>query len=1137
MSSLIIPFRPSDIPTGLVGYWKFNNDATDSSASGYHLNGAPEVNVNSGLETWTGLTNLVTNGNMETGSPPSTWILQGAGATWAREGTIIKTGTYSGKLTRSGTDTQVYQNVGGAGLIGKTIVVRAWVWCNVANKAAVWVGDGGGGGTSYWDYHPGDSQWHYMTGYVVVGGSTTAVYAYCHIDSTDCSAYFDDFICYEQLPPTNWAFYAPNGGVVYQESEYIKTGTYSAKATSPEGYTTQLYQTIASPGSYSGKTMIFSAWCKCSVASKARLQIYTAGATSPYVYSSYHTGSGNWERLTCTLTLPASCTDFWTLMNLTGSTGGTSVYWDETNCYESLFLANGNYWKDAYSANLVAASSQYFSIDASPFSGRIMLSVWVRPATATMTAGIMSHYYSATANWDFYLNSGVPTFKRTRVGATDIDVAGTTVLQVGRKYHIVYMMVGDDILMFVDGNLEGRQSLAFANWQGLTSIHIGHGQYFTTNYFNGEISDLGYWNATGTPIQAKSLALGVDLANEAYRPNNVSVQPTHWWKLNEPNGIRYGALNLASNGSFEIGDPSTGWALTGAGATTSRSTEQVKVGTYSAKVTRSGANCYILQDISGGTIGPWRGKTLTVGCWVYATVASTVYISINDNVGGNSSTTHSGGSTWEWLTVTYTISSTATAINVFPTIITTDQSAYFDGLVVVVGSTVSQTSTASPYNGLTLADNNTVLSSGGYVEGIGAKFDRANTEYLSTTSDSDFNTGTDSFTWRARFKMDALLDGTYVVYSPMCQYVDASNHRVLYVILTGGVYYLAFYSYVSASFEVVFSGAIPTPSAGVFYDSVLRRNGNDYELFWDGVSVATTTDSSSLTTLDGNFYVGWSGAANQYMHGVIEDMAFWKGYALSDAEIKSLACALPIQQQGIVSYWKGANVNDSYGTNTLTDAGIVGYTTDGKVGKAMDFEVGDSKYLSLANNDSIDITSDMAIFSWVKPESVGIVAQILDKDMTGDGYGLFILNDNKVGMVIANDADYSTTSVAAGTWAHCFGNYDGASKAMWINGVLEGNGAFTTNPADVTSALRLGALVVSDTYFLDGLLNETLLAKRYFRPEEIKAVYLKGLNGKEATSSSVVLTNIKSVAGVLYASIKKISSVAIASVGKVGGLA
>jgi hypothetical protein len=66
--------------------------------------------------------------------------------------------------------------------------------------------------------------------------------------------------------------------------------------------------------------------------------------------------------------------------------------------------------------------------------------------------------------------------------------------------------------------------------------------------------------------------------------------------------------------------------------------------------------------------------------------------------------------------------------------------------------------------------------------------------------------------------------------------------------------------------------------------------------------------------------------------------------------------------------------------------------------------------------------------------------------------------------------------------------------------IAEGNGAFTTNPSDTASELRLGSTVAGGDY-ADGLMNETVLTKRYFRPEEIKAVYLKGLNGKEVTSS------------------------------------
>ncbi len=53
--------------------------------------------------------NLIENGGMETGDPLSNWTLSGAGATFAQSTTQVWIGTYSGALTRSGTDCVVYQ--------------------------------------------------------------------------------------------------------------------------------------------------------------------------------------------------------------------------------------------------------------------------------------------------------------------------------------------------------------------------------------------------------------------------------------------------------------------------------------------------------------------------------------------------------------------------------------------------------------------------------------------------------------------------------------------------------------------------------------------------------------------------------------------------------------------------------------------------------------------------------------------------------------------------------------------------------------------------------------------------------------------------------------------------------------------
>jgi len=159
---------------------------------------------------------------------------------------------------------------------------------------------------------------------------------------------------------------------------------------------------------------------------------------------------------------------------------------------------------------------------------------------------------------------------------------------------------------------------------------------------------------------------------------NAEALAAAWANIDEKN-----LTNLLQNGSFEAGDPPAGWTLGGAGATLSRSAAQVKIGGYSALLTRVGANCYIAQDPLD--YARYKGKNLTFGCWVYATVASRARIRITDSAGASSSDYHSGAAGWEWLTVTREIDAAAATITAGGYILTGNTSAYFDGAILVEG--------------------------------------------------------------------------------------------------------------------------------------------------------------------------------------------------------------------------------------------------------------------------------------------------------------------------------------------------------------------------------------------------------------------------------------------------------------------
>ncbi len=127
--------------------------------------------------------------------------------------------------------------------------------------------------------------------------------------------------------------------------------------------------------------------------------------------------------------------------------------------------------------------------------------------------------------------------------------------------------------------------------------------------------------------------------------------------------------------------PPTSWILSGSGATIAREEGTVKTGTYSAKVTRNGADCDIYQDIQsagGHNLAYWKGRTVTFGCWVWASVNNRARLAFSDGISSTFSSYHTGDSTWQYLTLTVTISSSALHLYFAGYLDTGDTTAYFD---------------------------------------------------------------------------------------------------------------------------------------------------------------------------------------------------------------------------------------------------------------------------------------------------------------------------------------------------------------------------------------------------------------------------------------------------------------------------
>jgi len=109
------------------------------------------------------LQNLLSNGDFEVGDPPTGSTAYHS--TPAQEGTTIKTGSYSVKITCNGTEAEIYQAIGNyAYYKGRKVTFGAWVLADSGNdKNQVLAILDGVGAATFSSIIPKDDTWHWVT--------------------------------------------------------------------------------------------------------------------------------------------------------------------------------------------------------------------------------------------------------------------------------------------------------------------------------------------------------------------------------------------------------------------------------------------------------------------------------------------------------------------------------------------------------------------------------------------------------------------------------------------------------------------------------------------------------------------------------------------------------------------------------------------------------------------------------------------------------------------------------------------------------------------------------------------------------------------------------------------------------------
>jgi len=164
------------------------------------------------------------------------------------------------------------------------------------------------------------------------------------------------------------------------------------------------------------------------------------------------------------------------------------------------------------------------SIDFSSAAGSsFTLEAWIRPTTATINAGIISKYQTATTASYFLRQGSVSPFTGIGAGANTqvLTTPNTGVYTLNTWNHVaaVYTNVSNasnTVDIYVNGVLRGTGSVVVPS--NTDSIRIGSD--FSARFFNGQIDEVRIWNSA---LSATTLNAYKSIAVDATHPNFANL--------------------------------------------------------------------------------------------------------------------------------------------------------------------------------------------------------------------------------------------------------------------------------------------------------------------------------------------------------------------------------------------------------------------------------------------------------------------------------------------------------------------------------------------------------------------------------------------------------------------------------------